>query len=44
MHKKKLAIITLGCSKNLVDSEDIATRIHSRYDVVFDDENADAEY
>ncbi|MBQ2098552.1 MAG: 30S ribosomal protein S12 methylthiotransferase RimO, partial [Bacteroidales bacterium] len=37
MHKKKLAIITLGCSKNLVDSEDIATRIHSRYDVVFSD-------
>ena len=43
MHKKKLAIITLGCSKNLVDSEDIATRIHSRYDVVFDDDNADAD-
>jgi len=43
MHKKKLAIITLGCSKNLVDSEDIATRIHNRYDVVFDDDNADAD-
>ena len=43
MHKKKLAIITLGCSKNLVDSEDIATRIHSRYDVVFDDDNANAD-
>lgn len=38
MHKKKLSIITLGCSKNLVDSEDIATRIHSRYDVAFDDD------
>ena len=38
MHKKKLAIITLGCSKNLVDSEDIATRIHSKYDVAFDDD------
>ena len=43
MHKKKLAIITLGCSKNLVDSEDIATRIHNRYDVVFDDDNANAD-
>ena len=42
MHKKKLAIVTLGCSKNLVDSEDIATRIHNKYDVVFDDDdNAD---
>lgn len=43
MHKKKFSIITLGCSKNLVDSEDIATRIHSRYDVVFDDDNANAD-
>ena len=43
MHKKKLAIITLGCSKNLVDSEDIATRIHSKYNVVFSDEGGDAD-
>lgn len=43
MHKKKLAIITLGCSKNLVDSEDIATRIHSRYDVVFGGESCEAD-
>jgi len=42
MQKKKLAIITLGCSKNLVDSEDIATRIHSKYDVSFED-NGDAD-
>ncbi len=42
MKKKKLSIITLGCSKNLVDSEDIATRIHSKYDVAFED-NGDAD-
>lgn len=42
MQKKKLAIITLGCSKNLVDSEDIATRIHTKYDVSFED-NGDAD-
>ena len=35
MRKKKLAIITLGCSKNLVDSEDIATRLSDKYDIVF---------
>ncbi|MCQ2250687.1 MAG: 30S ribosomal protein S12 methylthiotransferase RimO [Bacteroidales bacterium] len=37
MNKKKLAIITLGCSKNLVDSEDIATRVYRKYDVTFQD-------
>jgi len=37
MKKKKLAIITLGCSKNLVDSEDIATRVYNKCDVTFED-------
>ncbi|MBR4267245.1 MAG: 30S ribosomal protein S12 methylthiotransferase RimO [Bacteroidales bacterium] len=35
MKKKTIAIVTLGCSKNLVDSEDLATRIAQKYDVVY---------
>lgn len=42
MNKKTLSIITLGCSKNTVDSEDLATRLHSRYNVVYGEHgNAD---
>ena len=35
MNKKTISIITLGCSKNTVDSEDLATRLTDRYNVVF---------
>ncbi len=38
MKKQKLAIITMGCSKNLVDSEDIASRVYGKYDVTFSDQ------
>ena len=42
MNKKTLSIITLGCSKNTVDSEDLATRLHSHYNVVYGEHgNAD---
>lgn len=42
MNKKTLSIITLGCSKNTVDSEDLATRLHNRYNVVYGEHgNAD---
>lgn len=42
MNKKTLSIITLGCSKNTVDSEDLATRLYSRYNVVYGEHgNAD---
>lgn len=42
MNKKTLSIITLGCSKNTVDSEDLATRLHCRYNVVYGEHgNAD---
>ena len=39
---KKINIITLGCSKNLVDSEHIAGQLRrSGYEVVFDPENVE---
>ena len=42
MSKKTISIITLGCSKNTVDSEDLATRLTDRYNVVFGEHgNAD---
>ena len=42
MNKQTISIITLGCSKNTVDSEDLATRLHSRYNVVYGEHgNAD---
>ncbi|MBQ5452085.1 MAG: 30S ribosomal protein S12 methylthiotransferase RimO [Bacteroidales bacterium] len=42
MTKQTIAIITLGCSKNLVDSEDLATRLFNNYNVQYDNaENAD---
>ena len=33
---KTINIISLGCSKNLVDSEDLASRLRKKYNVVFD--------
>ncbi|MCQ2975763.1 MAG: 30S ribosomal protein S12 methylthiotransferase RimO [Bacteroidales bacterium] len=34
-YKKTISIITLGCSKNTVDSEDLATRLTNNYNVVY---------
>jgi ribosomal protein S12 methylthiotransferase len=40
----KINIITLGCSKNLVDSENLATQMNSRHiDFTFDEYNYDAD-
>ena len=39
----KVNVITLGCSKNLVDSEDLITQLkHNDYDVVHDSNDEDA--
>lgn len=43
MKKKKINIVTLGCSKNLVDSEQIMTQMAAAgYEPVFDSDSADA--
>ncbi len=34
--KKKINIITLGCAKNIVDSEHLAAAVSDRYEIVFD--------
>jgi ribosomal protein S12 methylthiotransferase len=40
----KINIITLGCSKNIVDSENLATQIiNNNIEVTFDDLNSDAD-
>lgn len=40
--KKTIAIITLGCSKNTVDSEDLATKLQNNFNIVYNNgENAD---
>ncbi len=42
MKKKTLAIITLGCSKNTVDSENLATKLQKKFNIVYnEDPNAD---
>ncbi|GHV02504.1 hypothetical protein FACS1894159_11350 [Bacteroidia bacterium] len=44
MKNKKVNIITMGCSKNLVDSERVAGRLQrSGYHVVFDREGEGAD-
>ena len=41
---KKINVITLGCSKNTVDSEHLMARLAAAgYEVVFDSERADAD-
>ncbi len=41
---KKINVITLGCSKNTVDSEHLMARLEAAgYEVVFDSERADAD-
>ena len=42
MKKHKINIITLGCSKNVVDSEQLATQLKdSNFEIVFDSNQAD---
>ncbi len=42
--KEKIKIITLGCSKNLVDSENIITQLrHNRFDVEHDSDSEDVD-
>ena len=41
---KKINIITLGCSKNTVDSEHLAAQLTAMdYDIVFDSDRTDAD-
>lgn len=43
MKKHKINIITLGCSKNLFDSEQLATQLNANnFDIVFDSNDNDA--
>lgn len=43
MKKKKINIVTLGCSKNLVDSEHIAAQLDAAgYEIVYDSNGTDA--
>ena len=42
INKKNIAIITLSCSKNVVDSVEVATRLSKHYNIEYDNaENAD---
>ncbi len=42
--KHKINIITLGCSKNLVDSEQIATQLNANnFDIVYDENSSNAQ-
>ncbi|MCX6230996.1 MAG: 30S ribosomal protein S12 methylthiotransferase RimO [Bacteroidetes bacterium] len=41
--KQKINIITMGCSKNLVDSEQLMRQLTDKYQVVHDSERDDAE-
>ncbi len=44
MKNKKINIITLGCSKNVVDSEKLLRQLSAAgYDIIFDSENSSAE-
>lgn len=40
---KKIDIVTLGCAKNVVDSEHIASALNAGYKVTFDDESFEAD-
>jgi ribosomal protein S12 methylthiotransferase len=43
LHPDKVNVVTLGCSKNIVDSENIITQLRgNQYDVVHDSNDADA--
>ena len=43
MNSKKINIVTLGCSKNVVDSEKLLKQLHSGgYEVIHNAENSDA--
>lgn len=40
---QKINLITLGCSKNLVDTENLATQLNSNYKIVFDGNVSDSK-
>ncbi len=40
---QKINLITLGCSKNLVDTENLATQLNSNYKIVFDGKGSDSK-
>ena len=43
MKKRKINIITLGCSKNVVDSEHLMAQLHnSGFELTFDSNSPDA--
>lgn len=43
MKKKKINIVTLGCAKNIVDSEHLAGQLGDGWEVVYDSDSADAK-
>ncbi len=40
---QKINLITLGCSKNLVDTENLATQLNTNYKIVFDGKVSDSK-
>jgi len=40
---QKINLITLGCSKNLVDTENLATQLDKNYKIVFDGKVSDSK-
>lgn len=43
MGKKKINIVTLGCAKNIVDSEHLAGQLGEDWEVVYDSDSTDAK-
>lgn len=43
MKKKKINIVTLGCAKNIVDSEHLAGQLGDGWEVVYDSDSTDAK-
>lgn len=43
MSKKKINIVTLGCAKNIVDSEHLAGQLGEGWEVVYDSDSTDAK-
>ncbi|MEI6695060.1 MAG: 30S ribosomal protein S12 methylthiotransferase RimO [Bacteroidota bacterium] len=41
--KQKINIITMGCSKNLVDSEQLMRQLNDKYEVIHESEKEDAD-
>lgn len=43
MKRKKINIVTLGCAKNIVDSEHLAGQLGEQWEVVYDSDQTDAK-